>query len=115
MWYPAFRRLPSLKPVLSAVLRRAEGGRLGGVLITKIPPGGRVAPHVDGGWHARYYDKFALQLQSAPGQAFCFRGHSLSARPGELYTFDNSQEHWVYNMSDSPRMTLIVCVRPRAA
>lgn len=111
VWYPAFRALPSLKPVLSSVLRMAGGGRLGGVLITKVPPGARVEPHIDGGWHAGYYDKYALQLKGNAEQAFCFEGYSLSAEPGELYTFDNSKLHWVYNMSDEDRMTLIVCIR----
>lgn len=113
VWYPAFHRLPSIKAALSAVLMRVGGGRLGGVLITRIRPGGRVLPHVDGGWHARYYDKYALQLQGNAQQAFCFEGHSLSAEPGELYTFDNSRLHWVYNMSDEDRMTLIICIRSR--
>lgn len=111
VWYPAFSRLPAIKPALSAVLRRAGGGRLGGVLITRVPPGRRVAPHIDGGWHASYYDKYALQLKGNADQAFCFEGHALSAEPGELYTFDNSKLHWVYNMSDEDRMTLIVCLR----
>lgn len=111
VWYPAFKTLPAIKPTLSAVLRHVGGRRLGGVLITRVPPGGRVAPHSDTGWHAEFYAKYALQLRGNADQAFCFEGASLSAQPGELYTFDNSKTHWVYNMSDEERITLIVCIR----
>jgi len=87
--------------------------RLGGVLITKVPAHDSVKPHHDEGWHATYYDKYAVQLASAPGQAFCFEGESFSAEPGQTYSFDNSHTHWVENDSDFDRMTLIVCLRTR--
>lgn len=110
-WYPAVEQLPSLKPLIFDLMRAVEGERLGGVLITKIPPGGECRPHRDGGWHASYYRKFAIQLASAPGQAFCFEGESLSAKPGEVYSFRNEFTHWVTNPTDEARMTLIVCIR----
>lgn len=111
VWYPVVSDIPAVKPLVLDVMRCVEGERLGGVLITKIPPGEQVAPHRDGGWHATYYEKFAVQLASAEGQAFCFEDARLSAAPGELYTFDNSQTHWVENNSSEARMTLIICIR----
>lgn len=110
VWYPAAEAL-GIKPFLLDFMRLVEGTRLGGVLITKIPPGGRVAPHVDRGWHTQYYEKFAIQLMGNLKQAFHFEGESFSALPGDCYTFDNSVSHWVTNDSESDRMTLIVCVR----
>lgn len=110
-WYPAVEQLPSLKPLVFDLMRMVEGERLGGVLITKIPAHGECRPHRDGGWHANFYRKFAIQLASAPGQAFRFEGESLSAKPGEVYSFDNSQLHWVTNESDADRMTLIACIK----
>lgn len=110
-WYPAIAHLPSLRPILFDLMRLLEGERLGGVLITKIPAHGQCRPHRDGGWHAGYYRKVAIQLASATGQAFCFEGESLSAAPGEVYSFRNEFTHWVTNDSDEDRMTLIVCIK----
>jgi hypothetical protein len=101
-WYPVADEIPSVK---------VRGERLGGVLITKIPADQMCKPHRDGGWHATYYEKFAVQLASAPGQAFCFEDARLSAEPGDLYTFDNSRLHWVLNPSTEDRITLIMCIR----
>ena len=114
-WYPAAEVLTALKPMVLDLMKQVEGLELGGVLITKIPPHGEVKPHIDGGWHATYYDKFAIQLASSPDQAFCFEGESHSAKPGESYTFDNAYTHWVTNNSDIDRMTLIVCIRTRGS
>lgn len=111
VWYPDTAKIPAVKELCLDLMAEVRGERLGGVLITRIPPGGGVGPHVDQGWHARYYDKFAIQLMGHPDQAFCFADHQLSAMPGQCYTFDNSQEHWVTNASNVPRMTLICCVR----
>lgn len=87
------------------------GDRLGMVLITRIPPRGRVEPHIDSGWHAGYYAKYAVQIKGNAGQAFHFDGESLSPEPGDLYTFDNSKLHWVTNDSDEERITCIICIR----
>ena len=111
VWYPEARVLPSVKDMAFRVMAMVGGERLGGVLITKIPPHTNCDPHVDRGWHATYYEKFAVQLQSDPLQAFHFEGESFSAKPGDLYTFDNSFTHWVTNDSEVDRVTLIICIR----
>lgn len=110
-WYPVCDILTEVKPLVKQVALSQRARQIGGVLITKIPPGGSVAPHVDGGWHAGYYTKFAVQLKGNKDQAFCFDDAKLSALPGELYTFDNSQLHWVNNDSTEERMTIIICLK----
>lgn len=110
-WYPAAYVLTALKEVIFDLCRRYEVERLGGVLITRIPAGGQVAPHIDRGWHAGYYEKLALQLQSNLDQQFCFEDGGFRCGPGTLYTFDNSKSHWVTNESPDDRMTAIICVR----
>lgn len=89
----------------------ADGDELGGVLITRIPSGCQVYPHIDQGWHARYYEKYALQLKAHPDQAFCFERQSLVTQAGDLFTFDNSFTHWVTNESPVERITMIVCIK----
>lgn len=111
VWYPASDHLPCLKSFIFEAMRYWEVERLGGVLITRIPPGGSVAPHVDGGWHAGYYEKIALQIQSAPGQTFCFEDGEFECDPGTVYSFDNNHTHWVSNRSAVERITAIICVR----
>lgn len=111
VWYPVADEIPAVPWLVQQLFNDVRGERLGGVLITKIPPGGEVKPHIDTGWHAGFYDKYAIQLQGNKDQAFCFEDSRLSALPGESYTFDNSKLHWVTNESAEDRMTLIVCIR----
>lgn len=110
VWYPAGDVL-GLKPLVFAMMHALEGERLGGVLITRIPPGGEVRPHIDHGWHARYYEKFAVSLKADTRQRFCFDEAELVTETGDVFTFDNSRRHWVTNESDAERITLIVCIR----
>lgn len=111
VWYPVIARIPAVWSLVRRVMRDVGGIELGGVLITRIPPGGRVEPHIDHGWHARHYEKFAIQIRGNDHQAFCFEDAELRPAPGDLYTFDNSRLHWVTNDSDEDRMTLIICIR----
>lgn len=110
-WYPVIHEIPAAWSLARRVMRHVRGTKLGGVLITRIPPGGEVAPHIDRGWHAGYYDKYAVQVAGNAQQAFCFEDSDLRPDPGDLYTFDNSRLHWVTNQSDSERITLIICIR----
>lgn len=110
MWYPAADLLPVRElvfPIMSAVC----GERLGGVLITRIKAGQTCRPHTDPGWHARHYDKFAVQIDADPSQAFHFDGHTLVTAPGDVFWFDNAYTHWVTNDGPRDRVTMIVCIR----
>lgn len=109
-WYPCIEFLPSVEKIVLDVMELVGGAELGGVLITKIPPGGEVKPHVDSGWHAEHYEKFAVQIIGGKDQAFCFESDELRPEDGDLYTFDNSKLHWVKNESDHDRITLIICI-----
>lgn len=111
VWYPVVSDIPAAWSLARKVKRLVGADTLGGVLITKVPPGGEVAPHVDGGWHAKHYRKIAVQVKGNQKQAFCFEDAELRAEPGDVYEFDNSRLHWVVNESPSDRITMIVCVR----
>jgi len=111
VWYDTYYALPSIKSIIFDVMRMVDGERLGGVLITRIPPGKVCKPHIDRGWHAEYYDKYAVQLKGNQYQAFHFEGESFSANPGDVYWFDNTKTHWVTNESDEDRITMIICIR----
>jgi hypothetical protein len=109
-WYPAADLL-GIKPLCLDIMRLANGVELGGVLITRIPPGKQCRPHVDHGWHASRYEKYGVQITSAPGQEFCFDDQRLETRPGDLFWFNNQFTHWVTNDTPYERVTMIVCIR----
>jgi quercetin dioxygenase-like cupin family protein len=112
-WWPSADVL-GIKSMCLDLMRAVEGVELGGVLITRIAPGKCVKPHTDPGWHARRYEKYGVQITSAPGQQFCFEGEELETRPGDVFWFDNSHLHWVTNPTQYERVTMIVCVRKEA-
>lgn len=111
VWYPAYYALPELRPILFGLMSLVEGERLGGVLITKIPPGGKIAPHVDRGWHAEYYEKYYIPIQNDEGAVFGFEDGVIAPALGDVYWFYNGNSHWVENNSARDRIALIVCIR----
>lgn len=111
--YPAFSLLPQARPLIFDLMRRVEGERLGRVLITRLPPGGRIYPHEDGGAHAAYYDRYQVALQGLPGSVFRAGGEQVFMASGEVWWFDNSQTHEVINNSADDRVHMIVDIRVR--
>jgi len=115
VWYPAWKTLPALKPIVMSLMTMVEGEMIGGVLITKIPAGARVEPHIDAGWHVDYYRKFYVSLGNSPGSVFCCEvdggTETLCPEPGDIWLFDNHKTHWVENNSQKDRITLIICIR----
>ena len=111
VWYDAAKKLPAVKKFVMDLMAFVGGENLGGVLITKIPPGGKILPHVDDTWHAKFYDKFYLQIQGSESQSFASLDHDYRPETGSVYWFNNTREHWVENNSDIDRITLIVCIR----
>jgi hypothetical protein len=113
VWWEVLEKIPAAYDLAMQVMSAAKGERLGMVLITRQPAGATCYPHIDRGWHARHYEKFAVQLASAPGQAFYVEDNSLETKPGDCFWFDNSRPHHVLNPTDEARMTMIVCIRTR--
>jgi len=115
IWYPAWYRVPALRAPVMSIMALSQAEMLGGVLITRVPAGGRIAPHIDTGWHVETYSKFYVCLKGAPGaEMLCEVDGEVEAmcpKPGDLHLFDNRKMHWVENRSDHERMTLIVCVK----
>lgn len=111
VWYEPMSSLIGVRTAVYDLARHLHADRIGGVLITRIPPGKSVHPHIDRGWHAGYYRKYGIQIASAPGQAFCFDGVRFESEPGDVYEFRNDVSHWVKNDSSEERITMIVCLR----
>src|SRR5882724_3840807 len=62
-WYPVTDVLTEAKRLALEIATDYGAQELGMVLITKIPAGKQVHPHIDGGWHARHYEKLAVQIR----------------------------------------------------
>lgn len=109
--YPAWWRLPQAHDLVFDLMRRVGGERLGRVLVTLLAPGCKIKPHVDGGAPAEYYDRFHIVLNSAPGCLFRAGDETVQMKAGQVWWFDNTQEHEVINNSVDDRIHLIVDIR----
>jgi hypothetical protein len=110
-WYSVVEYLPDARLLSEMIADEFGADRLGAVLITKIPAGKTCYPHIDQGWHAGFYEKFALQLKGNVEQSFHVQNEILRTQDGDLFAFDNSKPHWVFNPSAEDRITMIVCLR----
>lgn len=109
--YPAYKLLPEARPLVMNLMAYVGGERLGRVMINKIAPGGVIYPHADTPAHADYYSRFHVVLQSQPGVVFRAGDEQVYMATGEVWWFDNSQEHEVINNSADDRIHMIVDIR----
>jgi aspartyl/asparaginyl beta-hydroxylase (cupin superfamily) len=109
--YPAFEKLPQARPILFDLMRLVDGVTLGRVIITKLAPGKKIMPHVDGGAPATYYTRYQVALQSLPGALFTIGDETVNFESGEVWLIDNKKEHSVTNNSRDDRIVMIVDIR----
>lgn len=110
MW-PAWYRLPALRPLVFAMMTKVSAVELGSVLLTKLPNGGRILPHSDAGsWAPEYYNAKLHLIVAGQAIATCEEERVLFAQ-GDLYTFDNLKVHSVENHWPDDRIALIVSMR----
>jgi hypothetical protein len=104
-FWPAWRALPSLHPIVRNLSHVVDSVQLGGILITRIPAGGEVRPHIDDGWHARFYDtKLYLVLRGNP-LCLNYCGDDVeNMRAGDVWEFPNSVMHSVKNGGATDRI-----------
>lgn len=110
--YPAMNEIPGVRNIVFGLMRQVEGERLGRVLITRLAPGKKIYPHIDGGDHARYYKRYQIALQSLPGVVFRAGDEQVNMRTGDIWWFQNAVEHQVINNSSDDRLALIVDIKP---
>lgn len=103
--------LPECKKLCFKVMSLVDGERLGGVLITRLPPNGEILPHNDSGWHADYYDKYYVPIENEAGSILGFDEGDIHPNIGDVWAFDNSYTHWVDNNTDHDRIAMIICIK----
>ena len=109
--YPAWTRLPSLRRLVLDLMHRVNGVQLGRCIVTKLPPGGQITPHVDHGGPAEFYTRYQIALQSLPGALFHCEDETAGFRTGEVWWVNNRIKHSVVNNSADDRIVCIVDIR----
>lgn len=109
--YDAWHLLPAIRPIVFGLMRQVEGVRLGRVIITKLPVGKTITPHVDMGAPATYYSRYQIALQSLPGAMFTIETEKVNFKSGEIWWINNEAEHSVMNNSADDRIVMIVDIR----
>lgn len=108
--FDAWFQLPVRDMVLD--LMRAVGGtQLGRALITRLAPGASITPHADGGAPATFYERYQVMLQCLPGVVFRSGDETVQMQTGDVWWFNNTQEHEVVNNSADDRIVLIADIR----
>lgn len=113
VFYPAWHQLPAIHPIVFGLMAMTKAVYLGGILITKMPPGSEVKPHHDkGSWHAEYCNcKVHVPLKANESCINRCEDQSVVMFPGDAWTFSNLKMHSVENNGDDERINLIVCLR----
>jgi quercetin dioxygenase-like cupin family protein len=109
--YPAWGALPSLRRLVLDLLHRVDGVQLGRCIVTKLPPGGQITPHIDQGAPAEFYTRYQIVLQSLPGALFHSGDETVGFRKGDVWWVDNRVKHSVVNNSADDRIVCIVDIR----
>jgi hypothetical protein len=81
------------------------------VVVTKLPSGAIIYPHVDRGTSAEFYTRYQIALQSRPGALFHCEDETVNFRPGEVWWVNTRVTHSVVNNSDDDRIVCIVDIR----
>jgi hypothetical protein len=117
VWLPAARLLP-WRPIVLDLMRRVEAYQLDRLLITRLRPGARIAPHADnvGEYAARNDERarFHVALLGLPGSLYHNGDECVCMTTGSVWTFTPREVHAVENNSADDRIHLImdVCLAP---
>lgn len=109
--YRAWNLLPLARGIIFPLMSQVAAVRLGRVMITKLPPGKTITPHVDGGAPATYFQRYQIALQCLPGNKFRIENENVEFRSGDIWMIDNTKEHEVINNSSDDRIVMIADMR----
>lgn len=110
-WRPEVNELPEARAHIMGLMTALGATRLGRCMINRLKPGGRIYPHADTEWHASYWDRYHLVLQSHAGNTFRCEDETIWMREGEIWWFQNALEHEVINNSDTDRIHIVMDLR----
>ena len=113
VFYPVWDKLTSIHRLVWGLMASERAVELGGILATRLPPGGRIERHSDApSWHAQHFNrKCYVALQANARCIVECDGDEQVFRPGEIFSFDNTVPHSMSNDGNEMRTTLIICLR----
>lgn len=105
-----------LRPVLAAaVARMPHPVVVATAMLALLPPGARIAEHVDADPFFAHAHRVHVPLLLPRGVRFVIDDQVAPLREGRLYEIDNLRRHSVRNDGDSPRVHLIADLLPTAS
>jgi aspartyl/asparaginyl beta-hydroxylase (cupin superfamily) len=110
-WTTTSQSYPVARDFLHQIAGKLES-ELSRAKIVCLPPGHKVYPHVDRGEYYRLRNRYHLVLAST-GSWMRAGDEEVRMRTGELWWFDNDQEHEASNDGDCDRIHLIFDLLPR--
>ncbi len=110
-WRKEIMELPEARGHILGLAASLGATRIGRCMINRLKAGGKVFPHKDSPEHASYWSRYHLVLQSEVGNVFRCENETVHMRPGELWWFENANEHEVLNNSNDDRIHLVMDMR----
>lgn len=110
-WTNGSAHYPTACAFLSEIAVQLDG-LLSRAKIVRLPAGKRVYPHVDRGQYYKVRNRYHLVLKSTHGSWLRAGDEEIRMQEGELWWFDNKQEHEAYNDGDEDRIHLIFDLLP---
>ena len=111
IFWPAWYKLPALRPLVFGLMARVQAVELGSIIITRLPPGEMIQPHSDAGSWACLHYNCKVHLTVAGSAVVVCDGDRCMFEAGTVWTFDNALLHSVENAGDCDRISVIVSMR----
>ena len=113
VFYPAWHELPAVQAIIWGIVGFVKPVMLGGILITKVPPGKQIKPHDDrGAWNAEFMNfKVWIPLKTNARVVCRFPTGGLVMKAGSAFRVNNLVPHSVENYGGEDRITLIMTMR----
>lgn len=108
IWLEVANQLPEAGELVYWLAHGVKATRIGRVMINRIKPGGRIFRHADTPVHANYWERYHIVLHALPGNDFHAGDEMVNMTTGEVWCFDNRQEHEVFNHTTEDRIHMVV-------
>lgn len=111
---PTFGILDASQKIIFDLMRAIPGVLLGKVVISKLPPGGKIDWHIDRLPQGvpQVFQRYQIPLDVHPNVRFHVEDEWLSMVPGNAYWFDNQYNHAVFNDSGFDRISMLCDIMP---
>lgn len=111
VWYPEAQLFPALAGLVLPLLHYTKSWTLERLILTRLPPGGRILPHSDdkGPYvNQKGINRYHLVVQGLPGSLFKDGEEVVQMLTGEAWWFNPKAEHECMNNSLDDRIHLLV-------